>query len=179
MLLEKHTWKSGFVSVEEILAGAGGCWAESCWLLVTSTHKKIINNQLAVIFKVFINVKGQNQRKFCVMKDHKIWPWFIKLQNMPLSINLAVIVGKLRQGTTVLMHNSNGNGVWVVERSRPFLILCCVQSGRSNYYSVPQWCGSFPEKRVMLGQAAALGVRNSKARRSRCEFNSFHYKYAR
>lgn len=31
--------KSGFVSAEEILAGAGGCWAAWHQLLVTSTPK--------------------------------------------------------------------------------------------------------------------------------------------
>lgn len=45
--------KSGFVSAEEILAGAGGCWAAWCQLLVTSTPKKIINNKLAVVFEAF------------------------------------------------------------------------------------------------------------------------------
>lgn len=45
--------KSGFVSAEEILAGAGGCWAAWRQLLVTSTPKKIINNKLAVVFEAF------------------------------------------------------------------------------------------------------------------------------
>lgn len=50
---KKTPEKSGFVSAEEILAGAGGCWAAWCQLLVTSTPKKIINNKLAVVFEAF------------------------------------------------------------------------------------------------------------------------------
>lgn len=39
---------------------------------------------------------------------------------MPLSINPAVIVGKLRQGINVPMQDSKGKGVWIGEGSRLF-----------------------------------------------------------
>lgn len=80
-----------------------------------------------------------------MLKDYKICPCFIKLQNTPLSINPTVLVGKLRQGISVPMRDSKGNGVWIVERSG-LLPALCVQSGRPNYYSVQQWCENLPEK---------------------------------